>query len=73
MIQENREGLTCIVEAIVFCGVQYIELRGQAENSEDSGNPGKFLVILRLMSINNAALSRYLSDAKQKHAQVCII
>jgi len=69
MIRENHELLTCIVNAIVFCGRQCIALSGDAIGVDQPGNPGNFLAILKLMSRNNSILSHHLSDARQKNAK----
>ncbi|XP_041372656.1 uncharacterized protein LOC121385929 [Gigantopelta aegis] len=69
MIRENREILSCIVEAIVFCGRQCIALRGEAEADDQSGNPGNFLAILKLMSRDNEVLNHHLKDARQKNGK----
>ena len=67
-IQNNRFILKSLASAVLFCGRQCIALRGVAENTETSGNPGNFLALLKLLATHDDALRNHLETPAMRNA-----
>ena len=67
-IERNRIILKAVAEAILLCGRQCIALRGDNESlkEDNSGNIGKFLSILKLISKYNETLASHLKKPAMK-------
>ena len=52
LIAENRHIVKCCAESILYCGRQYIALRGDIERPDQPGSPGNFLAMLKLLLWN---------------------
>lgn len=79
-VDNNRHVLGKIIEAILFCGVHELPLRGHDE-SEDSSNRGVFLDLLNLLSdldvqlhkhLETATVARYTSNTIQNELLDCV-
>ena len=67
-IQRNRFILKSLAGAVLFCGKQCIALRGIAENTETSGNPGNFLALVKLLATHDDALRNHLETPAMRNA-----
>ena len=67
-IQKNRAILKSIAAAVLFCGRQCIALRGDSEKLNESGNPGNFLALLRLLSVHDQDLKSHLETPAMRSA-----
>ena len=45
---------------MLFCGRQYIALRGNVENLDTPENPGNFLALLKLLAVHDSVLKSHL-------------
>ena len=67
-IAENRHVLKCVAEAVLYCGRQYIALRGDNEKHDSPGNPGNFLSLMRLIANHDPKIKQHLDMPKLKNA-----
>ena len=58
--------LKCVLEAVIYCGRQCIALRGDNEKLNESGNPGNFLSLLKLMANHNEIIRIHLEAPQMK-------
>lgn len=66
---ENRHILKMVMKAILFCGKQFIALRGDPEEMSGMGNPGNFLSLLSILSEHDELLQCHLQAPRDKSAQ----
>lgn len=68
-IKKNTHIIKCVAEAVLLCGRQCIGLRGDNESpSDNSGNPGNFLAVLRLIAEHDQVLKEHMSAPLRKNA-----
>ena len=67
-IEENRHILHSVAEAVLYCGRQCIALRGNQETLHSTGNPGKFLSLMKLLGNHDSIVKEHLNKPKFKHA-----
>ena len=67
-IQENRHIVKCCAESILFCGRQCIALRGDVEKHDQTGNPGNFLSLMKVLANHNPILKNHLEKLRLRNA-----
>ena len=67
-MEENRHIIKCCAESILYCGRQYIALWGDNEKLDQSGNPGNFLAMLKLIANHDPVLKAHLEKPRQRNA-----
>ena len=58
--------LKCIAQALLYCGKQGIALRGDKESVHETGNPGNFIALLKLISQHYDTLKKHLQSPQLK-------
>ena len=61
-IENNRNILKCVADAVLFCGRQCIALRGYSEKLNTPGNHRNFLSLLQLLAKYDDTLRQHLSS-----------
>ena len=70
-IKGNHAVMKSIARTVLFCGRQCIALRGDSEKlpeGDSSGNPGNFLALLKLLTINDNVLRNQLETPAMRGA-----
>ena len=65
-VERNRTILKCVLEAVIYCDMQCITLRGDNEKVNESGNPGNALSLLKLKANHNEILRIHLEAPQMR-------
>ena len=63
-VQENRH----IVKSILYCGRQCIALRDNVEKLDQTGNPGNFLSLMKVLANHDPTLKNHLERPRLRNA-----
>lgn len=67
-LSENKHVLHQIVHAIIYLAKQGLPFRGGVENLSLPNNPGNFLALLKVFSVNDEILKKHLTTPKARNA-----
>ena len=67
-IERNRSLLKSIARAILYCGKQYIALRGDREDIDTPGNHGNFLALLKVLAVHDGVVRSHLEAPVMRNA-----